>query len=299
MLMLPLAATFSRSIELFGFDGRNPEESYFWRHGTTVQFDEELEDIRLVHPGFFELDYDDYYDQHVATVEQMFLDIELRGGTVTSRTPSFMRPLRRRSAAIDQPTASNRRAIRRRPTSDLIVSITPDWTGDFGHFGPWERAVGAAARSAWFQLSLARQPGVGAARRLRACQLSRTERCTARCADSALFECELRDGLDATGRRQRQRSCASMSPMSGTCRPCSNRRGTADIDVRRQPDAIAHRQSSAALSRPTRSNIPCSCSPSASTSPPDTNVHVCLDTRGDHRRPRGDSSVTACSSGRW
>ena len=45
--------------------------------------------------------------QHVAALEQMCLDIELRGGAIEPLTPSFMLPLRRRSTS----TECDRRAI--------------------------------------------------------------------------------------------------------------------------------------------------------------------------------------------
>ncbi|MEM9610535.1 MAG: FkbM family methyltransferase [Actinomycetota bacterium] len=143
MLMLPLAATFSRSIGMVGFDGRAPDETYFWRHGSTVQFAAELEDIRDVHPGFFELDYGDYYDEHVGALESLIQRCERIGTEVGALTPSFMAPLRRRPAT-DGPAA-----IGAPPSSDqLVISVTPDWVDEFGHFGPWERRLGSAVRSA-------------------------------------------------------------------------------------------------------------------------------------------------------
>ncbi len=146
MLMLPLAATFSRTIRLIGFDGRDPSETYFWRHGKTVQLERELADIRHVHPGFFELDYADYYDTHVAALEQMCLDIELRGGVIEPMTPSAMMPLVRRSPSTVRSACDHGSIL-----SPLIVSVTPDWTSDFGHFGPWEQAVRCAARASGYQ----------------------------------------------------------------------------------------------------------------------------------------------------
>jgi FkbM family methyltransferase len=145
MLMLPLAATFSRRLKLIGFDGRGQSESYFWRHGATVQFEKELTEIRSVHPGFFNLDYADYYGQHVAALGQMLLDLELRGRTIEPITPSSMLPLKRRKRDDQAPAGGADR-----PASPAVVSVTPDWTGDFGHFGPWERAVRAAARAAGY-----------------------------------------------------------------------------------------------------------------------------------------------------
>lgn len=196
MLMLPLAATFSRSIELAGFDGRDPKDTYFWRHGETVQFDRELSEIRLVHPGFFDVDYDDYYEQHMAAVEQLFLDIEVRGGVIRSRSPSFLRPLRRRAAPDVATAAVGGRRRRRRPSAPVIASVTPDWTGSFGHFGPWERAVGDAARARGYEYrSLA-------SRALELADASVLPTFThgtlhRENADQRRFERELRAGIDA------------------------------------------------------------------------------------------------------
>ena len=155
MLMLPLAATFSRRIDLYGFDGRAANETYFWRHGATTQFDRELDEIRWVHPGFFELDYDDYYDEHVNAVEQMFVDLEVRGIDVIPRTQSRMLPLRRRMQSVHPP---RHRVPHPPPVRSTIISVTPDWTGSFGHYGPWERAVSRRDRG-WLLVLLAGEPG--------------------------------------------------------------------------------------------------------------------------------------------
>jgi len=143
MLMLPLAASFATSIALIGFDGRSPGESYFWRHGSTVQFKDELDEIKQVHPGFFNIDYDDYYSTHVAQLEGIIRGLEARGLEVRSLTRSHMNPLRRR---YDLP---NKVVAQHRPTSGpRLVSLTPDWIDDFGHFGPFERRLHQSASEA-------------------------------------------------------------------------------------------------------------------------------------------------------
>lgn len=143
MLMLPIAATLARSIGLIGFDGRSPNDEYFWRHGSTVQFDQELEDIRLVHPGFFEIDYADYYSEHIATVERIFAQLEERGTKILPLAESYVPALRRRAAR--RPVA---RPLTTSGSGEVLVSLTPDWIGDSGHFGPLERRIHEAAEAA-------------------------------------------------------------------------------------------------------------------------------------------------------
>ena len=144
MLMLPLAASFARSVDLIGFDGRAPGDSGFWKHGSTVQLGAELEEIRYVHPGFFDVDYDDYYGTHVAQVEAMIRHLEDRGIEVRSVTDSMMAPLRRRPRVREAPVVVDDNAV---PKARL-VSITPDWVDDFGHYGPFERRLHQAATDA-------------------------------------------------------------------------------------------------------------------------------------------------------
>ncbi len=143
MLMLPLAATLARSIGLIGFDGRDPDDDYFWRHGPTVQLEEELAEIRLVHPGFFELDYADYYGEHVVALERQCAELEARGLEIRLMSRSSIPALRRRSIPRPGPSVASGS-----PSPPTLVSLTPDWSGDFGHFGPFERRVHEVAEAA-------------------------------------------------------------------------------------------------------------------------------------------------------
>jgi FkbM family methyltransferase len=145
LLMLPLAASLAESIGLIGFDGRAPEDTYFWRHGSSVQLDGEMKEIRDVHPGFFDLDYEDYYNTHLTQLEVVIRRLEARGTGVHSMAYSHMPPLRRRSeiAITVRAQDGDERA--------QLVSLTPDWIDEFGHFGPFERRIHKAAADAGFE----------------------------------------------------------------------------------------------------------------------------------------------------
>jgi len=145
MLMLPLATSVARSIGLIGFDGRTASDTSFWTHGPTVQLDREMSQIRDVHPGFFDLDYEDYYKDHLVQLEAMIRRIEVRGIEIRPLTRSHMPPLRRRTSS--QITVPTETAVSSRPR---LVSLTPDWIDDFGHFGPFERRIHDVAADAGF-----------------------------------------------------------------------------------------------------------------------------------------------------
>jgi hypothetical protein len=195
MLMLPLAATFSDHVTMIGFDGRAPDETYFWRHGSSVQFDRELAEIRSVHPGFFDLDYADYYAEHVNCLEAMLTAMERRGIRIDSSSPSYMRPLRRRSPRAHDPLTTDW-SNAAGPTRDTIISITPDWVDDFGHFGRWERTLRAAAGARGYEYrtlaSKALASGNGDAIRA-----FTHPTLSGQPFDAASFETELRDQLAA------------------------------------------------------------------------------------------------------
>ena len=143
MLMLPLGATFSRSISLVGFDGRDRSGGLVLRHGSAAMLDEELEDIRLVHPGLVDLDDPHHLADHAATVERQLAELEEAGVEIRPMAASDIPALRRRTmpGTMARPRTS--------PESrSVLVSLTPDWIDDFGHFGPFERRVHEAAEAA-------------------------------------------------------------------------------------------------------------------------------------------------------
>jgi hypothetical protein len=98
--LLPLAFALADSVDVAGCDGRQPSENYFWKHNPGTQYSQQLmEDVFEAHPAFFRhRSYTDYYDRHVAQLEELIRLGEQRGKTVRGTTPSWMPPLASRGA---------------------------------------------------------------------------------------------------------------------------------------------------------------------------------------------------------
>lgn len=79
-LMIPLAATFADEICILGCDGRPlNENTYFWNHNPNTQINDKMANIREVHPGFFNIEYNDYYLQHCETLAEQLSEGENAG----------------------------------------------------------------------------------------------------------------------------------------------------------------------------------------------------------------------------
>jgi len=100
-LMLPVASTLARRIYLLGCDGRPLDESgYFWSHNKKTQINDQMDNIRLVHPGFFAIDYNDYYLDHCRQLEELIDAGEKMGREYGTVTPSFIPALQTRPANL-------------------------------------------------------------------------------------------------------------------------------------------------------------------------------------------------------
>jgi hypothetical protein len=54
LLLLPLACTLSKSVFLYGFDGRSPNDILFWSNSSKHTYEEKLGEIIKDHPKFFD-----------------------------------------------------------------------------------------------------------------------------------------------------------------------------------------------------------------------------------------------------
>ena len=99
-MMLPIAFALSDRVEIAGCDGRQPNESYFWRHNTRTQYPDDLMATAFdAHPAFFrDRDYADYYDEHCRELEELLLTGEAAGKFAVGVTPSYIPALSRRGA---------------------------------------------------------------------------------------------------------------------------------------------------------------------------------------------------------
>ena len=103
-VMLPIAFALADRIEIAGCDGRNPDDSYFWRHNTRTQYSDDLMTSAFdAHPAFFrDRDYADYYAGHCQQLEELLATGEDAGKRIVGITPSHIPALCRRGApALD------------------------------------------------------------------------------------------------------------------------------------------------------------------------------------------------------
>lgn len=136
LLMLPLAASLSRSIELFGFDGRKKTDVAYWSHGTSVQMNDLLAAHQTFHSGFHSIQFQDYFTEHSEQLEEVLSAVERKGTVVKSMTPSTIPALEKRDVAVN----SSGKLV-----SSSILLISPGWKSAFGHYESWNTALHAAA----------------------------------------------------------------------------------------------------------------------------------------------------------
>lgn len=95
--MLPAASTFADEIYIIGADGRNRKEKYFWKHSSSVQFDDLMESVFNTHPSFFrDRLYPGYYKMHCKNLEKILQYGEARGKKYYSLTSSKIPALEKR-----------------------------------------------------------------------------------------------------------------------------------------------------------------------------------------------------------
>ncbi len=91
LTMLPLAAALGDEIRIYGCDGRRAaDQDDFWQYAPGAAFDAERALQREAHPGFFTLDYQDYYALHCETTRIWIAAAERKGVRVRAGTPSYI-----------------------------------------------------------------------------------------------------------------------------------------------------------------------------------------------------------------
>lgn len=100
LMLLPLACTWRSHIRIAGCDGRPLDQNnYFWTHDAKSQIVERMDDIKLAHPAFFAIDYDEYYISHIETLETWLSAGEAAGKSFENLTPSHIPALIARTPA--------------------------------------------------------------------------------------------------------------------------------------------------------------------------------------------------------
>ena len=138
-LMIPLATTFAREIGLLGCDGRPlSQNNYFWSHNSKTQINDKMENIRKIHPGFFDIDYNDYYLEHCRTLEDQACAAEQAGHSIRSLAFSYIPALRSRMTR-------SWRCSEQAPQGPVgrVVLLDPDAKSWAGHYMAYNEKLSA------------------------------------------------------------------------------------------------------------------------------------------------------------
>ena len=147
LLMLPLAVTFGKRVSIIGCDGRAPQgEDYFWRHNPRTQLLHLMDNVQEMHPAFFDLDYEAYFDDHSTVLSELITRGEMMGVEFDSITPSYIPALARRGPQDGTWRTQLRSAVNR--NADFVwLSVNPDCEDEFGHYSPYDIRVREAAEA--------------------------------------------------------------------------------------------------------------------------------------------------------
>ncbi|MBL3601731.1 MAG: glycosyltransferase [gamma proteobacterium endosymbiont of Lamellibrachia anaximandri] len=146
LLMLPVASAVSDEIYTIGVDGKPLSlKDKFWKYGKNTQNNHSYDSLKRLHPGFFNLDYNDFYLKHCDVVGAYINRIEVGGTKVYSLTSSYIPGLRRRSltqgfAEEIVENLSNR--LEKDTNNKILISFNPDLSSkDTGHFYAYDESI--------------------------------------------------------------------------------------------------------------------------------------------------------------
>ncbi len=97
-LLLPIASSLCDEIGIAGCTGRNPDETYYWKHNPKTQYIDLMQSVFDMYPSIFrDQKYDDYYDRHCKTVKDMIKYGEQLGKKYINMTTSYISALNERT----------------------------------------------------------------------------------------------------------------------------------------------------------------------------------------------------------
>ena len=124
LLMLPIAAFFSDRINIVGCEGRSLQENnMYWQYDSQSQLNDELVSIKKVHPGFFKIDFNEYYLIHCNTVQRWIKKLEHDGKSIKVLTDSYIPALKARLVGKEKSRLDNRDIVKAIKKRKLI----PGW----------------------------------------------------------------------------------------------------------------------------------------------------------------------------
>lgn len=97
-IMLPLASSLCDDIEMAGCTGRNPDETFYWKHNGRTQYLDLMQTIFDMYPSLFrDQNYANYYERHCRWLEELLEYGEQKGKKYRNLTTSYIPALKSRS----------------------------------------------------------------------------------------------------------------------------------------------------------------------------------------------------------
>jgi hypothetical protein len=98
-LMLPLASTLSDDVYFLGFDGRAPDDTYFWKTAAQSSYEALKPPMREAHPAFFTTpDYEAYAQGHSDNADAIMKAGEAMGKRYTCLNKTYIPAFQKRAA---------------------------------------------------------------------------------------------------------------------------------------------------------------------------------------------------------
>jgi hypothetical protein len=101
MLVLPVAFTLSRQVDIYGCDGMPfAEATKPWSHANEGDYMGKMAVTHRLHPGFWRRNYEEEFASYCNDMEDILQAAEAAGAKVRSRTPSYVPALAKRFVAV-------------------------------------------------------------------------------------------------------------------------------------------------------------------------------------------------------
>ena len=133
-----MITVFSNKVYINGCEGRAlTDKSGFWKYDHLSQLNQELGSIQKVHPGFYKIDFDEYYLIHCNTVSRWIQKLENDGKSIEVLSASYIPALTDRMTEIPNAIVNNsdiKKAIRLRKLipgwnachTEPLIAISPN-----------------------------------------------------------------------------------------------------------------------------------------------------------------------------
>lgn len=159
LLMLPVAATLTKEIYTIGVDGKPISlDNKFWKYGKKSQNNDKYSSLKRLHPGFFNLDYTEFYLKHCNVVKKYVEGVEYNEKKVSALTTSYIPALRARKVIGGKEKELLKSSFLKltENKNKVMVSLNPDCVSqNIGHYYIYDQTISSEAlNEGWGYISL-------------------------------------------------------------------------------------------------------------------------------------------------